>query len=52
LSKRNKGAASGDPTLFWDIGNLETVAKAVHDPGKGTCDPAWPMGLKERYCLS
>lgn len=21
----------GDPALFWDIGNLETVAKAVHD---------------------
>jgi 5-methylcytosine-specific restriction protein A len=21
----------GDPKLFWDIGNLETVTKAVHD---------------------
>lgn len=21
----------GDPTLFWDIDNLETVSKAVHD---------------------
>lgn len=21
----------GDPTLFWDINNIETVSKAVHD---------------------
>jgi 5-methylcytosine-specific restriction protein A len=21
----------GDPALFWDIGNIETVTKAVHD---------------------
>lgn len=35
----------GDPKLFWDLGNLETVAKSVHDSLIQAEEQAMPTGF-------
>lgn len=35
----------GDPELFWDINNLETVSKAVHDGLIQSEEQAQPRGI-------